>query len=211
MKRKNTPLRNKLYLALLGPVLALGAPGIAIADNASSDTEQNGDIPASEPGDPMELDAIIVEGEKIGRPLRETPASTVVFGREADTPENRRLQDVIKAIPNVLADPASSTLPSVRGIDGASNLHVNTSFMTGGQPRVNMLVDGVARPFKLSSVSSLSSAWDVEAVEMARGPQSTTTGRSSLAGTVRVSTRDPVHKWESAVRAGYHFNNRTCE
>nr|VFJ75124.1 MAG: Outer membrane receptor proteins, mostly Fe transport [Candidatus Kentron sp. FW] len=210
VKRKNIPFRNSLHLALLGPVLALGAPGIAIADNASSDTQQNRNIPAgeqSEQADPIELDAIsiIVEGEKIGRPLSETPASTVVFGREADTPENRRLQDVIKAIPNVLADPASSSLPSVRGIDGASNLHVNTSLMTGGQPRVNTLVDGVARPFRNSSLSSLSTAWDVEAVEMARGPQSTISGRNSFGGAVRVSTRDPVHEREFALRAGY-FN-----
>nr|VFJ51411.1 MAG: Outer membrane receptor proteins, mostly Fe transport [Candidatus Kentron sp. FW] len=216
MKRKNILLRNNLRLALLGAPLALGAPGIAIADNASIDTQHSGNIPAdeqSEQGGPIELDAIsiIVEGEKIGRPLRETPASTVVFGRQIDTPDNRRLEDVIKAIPNVLADPASDNLPTIRGIDGSSNLHVNSSFMTGAQPRVNTLVDGVARPFKLSTVSSLSSAWDVEAVEMARGPQSTISGRNSFGGAVRVSTRDPVYEQEFALRVGYFNEPGTYE
>nr|VFJ66066.1 MAG: Outer membrane receptor proteins, mostly Fe transport [Candidatus Kentron sp. FW] len=216
VKQKNTLLRNSLRLALLGAALAFGVPGIALADNVSIDTQQDENIPAgeqSERGGPIELDAIsiIVEGEKIGRPLHETPAGTVVFGREADTPDNRRLQDVIKAIPNVLADPASSSLPSVRGIDGASNLHVNTSLMTGGQPRVNTLVDGVARPFRNSSLSSLSTAWDVEAVEVARGPQSTISGRNSFGGAVRVSTRDPVYEKEFALRAGYFNEPGTVE
>jgi len=211
VKRKNILLRNKLRLALLGPALALGAPGMAIADNASNDTQQNGNIPTGEQVGPIELDAIIVEGEKIGRPLRETPASTVMLGREVDTPDNRRLKDVIKAIPNVLADPASDNLPTIRGVDGSSNLHANSSFMTGGQPRVNILVDGVARPFKLSSISSLSSAWDVEAVEMARGPQSTISGRNSFGGAVRVSTRDPVYKQEFAARTGYFTEPGTLE
>ena len=203
MKRRNTLFRNSLHLALLGPVMALGAPGMAIADNATIDTQQDEDVLASEPGDPIELDPIVAVGRM--------PASTVVFGREADTPDNRRLQDVLKGMPNILDNSETSLLPSIRGIDGSAEMDVAQSWMTGAQPRVNTLVDGVARPFKGSSISSLNGVWDVETVEVARGPQSTTTGRSSLAGAVQVSTRNPVHEWESAARAGWFNEQGTRE
>nr|VFJ75181.1 MAG: Outer membrane receptor proteins, mostly Fe transport [Candidatus Kentron sp. FW] len=203
MKRKNILLRNGLHLALLGSVLALGAPGIAIADNVSTDTQQDENIPAGEPGDPIELDPIVA----IGR----MPASTVVLGSEAGAPDNRLLQDVLKGMPNILDNSGTALLPSVRGIDGSGEMDFNASWHTGAQPRVNTLVDGVARPFKGSSISSLAGVWDVETVEIARGPQATTTGRSSLAGAVQVSTRDPVHEWESALRAGWFNEQGTRE
>nr|VFJ73480.1 MAG: Outer membrane receptor proteins, mostly Fe transport [Candidatus Kentron sp. FW] len=203
MRRENTLLRNGLRMALLGPVLALGAPGMAIAENVSPNTQQDENIPAGEPGDPIELDPIVAVGRM--------PASTVVFGREADTPFNRRLPDVLKGMPNILDNSETALLPSVRGIDGSGEMSFNSSYLTGAQPRVNTLVDGVARPFKGSSLSSLGGVWDVEAVEVARGPQTTTTGRSSLNGAVQVSTRDPVHEWEAAARAGWFTEHKNVE
>nr|VFJ73478.1 MAG: Outer membrane receptor proteins, mostly Fe transport [Candidatus Kentron sp. FW] len=154
-------------------------------------------------GDPIELDPIVA----IGR----MPASTVVFGREVDTPDNRRVQDVLKGMPNILHNSETALVPSVRGIDGSGEMTRNQSWWSGPQPRVNTLVDGVARPFKSSSISSLAGVWDVEAVEVARGPQTTTTGRGSLAGAVRVSTRDPVHEFEAAARAGWFTEHKNVE
>nr|VFJ73486.1 MAG: Outer membrane receptor proteins, mostly Fe transport [Candidatus Kentron sp. FW] len=198
MKQKNTLLRNGLHLALLGPVLALGAPIIAIADNVSTDTQQDENIPAGEQGDPIELDPIVA----IGR----IPASTVVLGSEVDTPSNRHLKNVLKGMPNILDNSESNGVPTIRGIDGAAASGFNENAMTGNRPRVNTLVDGVARPFRGASsmsANSMSSLWDVETVEVAKGPQTTSTGRGSLTGAVNVSTRDPVHEWESALRVGY--------
>ena len=207
MRRENTLLRNGLRMALLGPVLALGAPSMAIADNTTIDTEQNENIPAGEPGDPIELDPIVA----IGR----MPASTVVVqGHEADTPSNRRWQDVLKGMPNILVNAEGTALPAIRGIDSSdppSGMMNNIS--TANRPRANTLVDGVARPYKggMSVSSSSLGLWDVETVEVAKGPQSTSTGRSSLTGAFNVSTRDPVHEWEAAVRTGYFDQRGTVE
>nr|VFJ73476.1 MAG: Outer membrane receptor proteins, mostly Fe transport [Candidatus Kentron sp. FW] len=205
MKRKNTTFRNSLHLALLGPALTLGAPGIAVADNVSTDTQQDESIPAGEPGDPIELDPIVA----IGR----MPPSTTVLGREVDTPSNRRLQDVLNGMPNILGNSGiGDDLPTMRGIEGDAGMEASQTGWTGAQPRVNTLVDGVARPFKFgSSISSQSGVWDVESVEVARGPQTTTTGRSSLSGAVHVSTRNPVHEFEAAVRAGGFTERGTRE
>ena len=205
MRRKNILFRNSLRLALLGPVLTLGAPGIAIADNATIDTQQDENIPAGEPGDPIELDPIVA----IGR----MPPSTVVLGREVDTPSNRRVQDVMNGMPNILDNSGlGDDLPTMRGIEGDAGMEASQTHWTGSQPRVNTLVDGVARPFKFgNSVSSQSGVWDVESVEVAKGPQMTSTGRSSLSGAVHVSTRDPVHEREFALRAGGFTERGTVE
>nr|VFJ59619.1 MAG: Outer membrane receptor proteins, mostly Fe transport [Candidatus Kentron sp. FW] len=206
MKRKNTLLPNKLHLALLGPVLAFGVPGVAVADNATINTQQDEDVPADEQGDPIELDPIVA----IGR----LPASTVVLGSEVDTPDNRRVQDVLKGMPNILDNSGANGVYTIRGIDGSAATEFNENMMTGNRPRVNTLVDGVARPFKGGSsvsASSLSGLWDVETVEVAKGPQTTSTGRSSLTGAVNVSTHDPVHEFEAAVRTGWFSEPGTVE
>nr|VFJ75177.1 MAG: Outer membrane receptor proteins, mostly Fe transport [Candidatus Kentron sp. FW] len=206
MKRKNILLRNGLHLALLGAALALGAQDMALADNATIDTEQNENIPAGKHGDPIELDPIVA----IGR----MPASTVVLGREADTPSNRRVQDVLKGMPNILDNSEANGVYTIRGIEGSDPPDMIQNLMTANRPRANTLVDGVARPVKGGSsvsTSSLSGLWDVETVEVAKGPQTTTTGRSSLTGAVNVSTRDPVHEWEAALRAGYFTEHKNVE
>nr|VFJ66877.1 MAG: Outer membrane receptor proteins, mostly Fe transport [Candidatus Kentron sp. FW] len=212
MKRKNTLFRNSLWLALLGPILALGAPIIALADSATIDTKQDKNLPAgkqSEQGGPIELDPIVA----IGR----LPASTVVLGREVDTPSNRRLQDLLKGMTNILDNEGPERPPAIRGITGGDSApDMIQTMMKANNPRVNTLVDGVARPYKVGhdsggSASALSGLWDVETVEVAKGPQSTSTGRSSLTGAVNVSTRDPVHEWEFAVRTGWFNEPGTVE
>lgn len=41
------------------------------------------------------------------------------------------------------------------------------------------------------------SPWDVEQIEVLRGPQSTTQGRNTMAGAIVVNTKDPTFDWEA--------------
>ncbi|MEM7191048.1 MAG: TonB-dependent receptor, partial [Pseudomonadota bacterium] len=152
---------------------------------------------------------IIVEGEKVLRTLDETPSSVaVISGEAAASPANRTAQDAIQSVPNVLA-PESSNLPAVRGIDGSAGLTGGAALTTGAQPRIPIIVDGVARPIAIGATPSLASNWDLRAVEVARGPQGTTTGRNALAGAVRIWTNDPVYSFEGAVRANFFTEEAT--
>lgn len=157
---------------------------------------------------PVRLDPIIVEGEKSGRPLRETPASVVVLGgEEVDKPENPDIRTVADQVPNVVFDRGGS-LPTIRGIDGSADQVGGGGLATGAQPRVNIIVDDVARPVNLGgAIPTLTSLWDTEQVEVARGPQSTLGGRNSLGGNIRVSTKDPVYELEGALR-GFYFDEQ---
>lgn len=155
--------------------------------------------------DELIADEIIVEGEKVIRTLRETPTSTaVISGEEAAKPKHQTVQDVIQSVPNVFS-PDSPSLPSIRGVDGSGGLIGGTALTTGAQPRVPVIVDGVPRPLVIGATSSLVSPWDLSTIEVARGPQGTTTGRNALAGAIRVNTNDPVYEFEAAAR-GHFFD-----
>ncbi len=153
----------------------------------------------SESARPLQLKPIRVEGEKIGRTIAETASSTVVIdGQTAGQPLYQNIKSVIRPVPNVLSEDGINS-PAIRGIDGAAGF--GQAFSTGAQPRIPVLIDGVARPFIYSYNISGGSNWDLASVEVARGPQSASTGRNAMAGAIRVYTNNPnPEEFEVAAR-----------
>ncbi|MEM8836475.1 MAG: TonB-dependent receptor [Pseudomonadota bacterium] len=187
------------YQALQLMVEGSGLSIVELPDRTFTLTE----AASSQDGDVLLDEVVIVEGEKIGRSLQEVTPSIVVLGEEADTPKNFDVREAIQGIPNVLNEEGDS-LPSIRGVQG-TNIIGGPALSTGSQPRVPVIIDGVPRPLVGSAVPSLASVWDVEAIEVARGPQATTTGRNALAGAVRIQTKDPTNELEGKARINY-FN-----
>jgi len=151
------------------------------------------------------LDAIFVEGDRLGRSLAETePSLIVIDGAEADNGINQDLREATDNIPNLVYE-QGPYLPSIRGIDGTGGVEGGTAITAGSQPRIPITVDGISLPTSLGATTSITGIWDVESVEVARGPQATTTGRNAIGGAIRVFTKDPVYEQEFAARLGY-FN-----
>src|SRR5690606_19141361 len=65
---------------------------------------------------------------------------------------------------------------------------------------VAVYVDDAVQPHRLVTTSQLP-LWDVEQIEVFRGPQSTSQGRTALAGAVIIRTRDPQFTPELLVQA----------
>lgn len=149
-------------------------------------------------GSAFVLDRILVRGEKVGRAADEVPASlfTILEG-EIDRPTTPTILSTINALGNVVSEEGIQ-LPSIRGIDGSAGREQSIS--AGSQPRVPILIDDVARPVINSAAISVSSTWDVGSVEVARGPQASSTGRNALGGAIRVYTNDPTFDFEAALR-----------
>jgi len=142
------------------------------------------------------LDQIIVVGSKLGLTVQEADVSVEVFDQARIEREALfELDDVIQRTPNVNLNGNTSTL-TIRGIarDGVSN---------GGQGVTsNIYSDGA--PIATSALSfGFESLWDVQQVEVLRGPQSTVQGRNALAGAIVISTNDPTYDWELKGRARY--------
>ncbi|MEM9170759.1 MAG: TonB-dependent receptor, partial [Pseudomonadota bacterium] len=72
----------------------------------------------------------------------------------------------------------------------------------------NVYVDGA--PASLNGLSSAFNLWDIDQVEILRGPQSTTQGRNALAGAVVIQSADPEYDFGAKARALFG-NNETYQ
>lgn len=150
------------------------------------------------------LDPVTVSGEKTERTLQETATSVAIFDSKAlqQRPGLASTNDVLSRVPNVVYNGSGSQAPTIRGIDGTGPTVGGYAFVAGIRSRVNLMVDG--RPTSFNElVYGDNSLWDVEQVEVLRGPQSTMQGRNAIAGAVVMKTKDPTWDWQSGGRAGF--------
>ncbi|MEL0622847.1 TonB-dependent receptor [Marinomonas arenicola] len=150
--------------------------------------------------EPATLDAIVVTGEKIDKKLKDTTTAITVISKEKlETGETKQAMDIATSAPNVIADSFDNI--AIRGISGGGAATGGLAYLTGARARIATVVDGTTQDWSGYNFTP-SSLWDVEQVEVLRGPQSTSQGSSALGGAIIVNTKDPVYEDEAAVRAG---------
>lgn len=149
----------------------------------------------------VQLNEVTVTGEKIERSLQETTTAVSVFkGDTIDASQTKSAYDVASQVPNMINNP--SDLPVIRGVSGAGPASGMHAFISGARPRISTSVDGLSEGWSGQRYLDIG-AWDIEQIEVLRGPQSTTQGRNSIGGAVVINTKDPTFEPEGAVRIGY--------
>jgi len=158
-------------------------------------------MPASaQQQEPFQLNPIIVQGERKERSLRETRSSVTVFQTEdLDRRTGQDLNEIVNGTPNVNVR-SQSEIPNIRGIEGGGPGGIANTALSGTLPRVALIIDDVARPAAVPN-SDASSLWDVEQVEVLRGPQTTLRGRATIGGAIVVKTFDPSFEPEVAAQS----------
>lgn len=159
---------------------------LAVPAHAQQSAPANEATPA--PGD------IIVTGEKATRTLQQTPTSIAVTTSEKIQRETLiSIQDVYNRTAN-LSEMYGSSGFTIRGI-------ANTGVGAGGQAdAASVYVDGAPIP-KWALYGGPTDMWDVQQVEVLRGPQSTIQGLNALAGGVVITTKDPsLDRWTGDAR-----------
>lgn len=150
--------------------------------------------------DAKQLEVMVVTAEKMDKNLKDTTtAITVIDGEEIAKTGAKTINDVITTAPNVVA--ASFGTVNIRGINSSGAATGAYATTSGSRQRINTTVDGVADAFTGYNFSG-SGVWDVQQIEVLRGPQSTTQGENSIGGAVSVKTNDPTFIPEYAIRAG---------
>lgn len=152
----------------------------------------------AQPANDQELPAIRVTGERVGRDRQQTFTSTgVVTGQEIEDLRATDVRDAFRLFGNV------GSSPSNNGNNGITIRGINSEGLgePGGnlRPLTSLVIDGASQSFEGIRRGSRG-LWDVEQIEVLRGPQSSLQGRNALAGAVIVNSRDPTFKREAAAR-----------
>ena len=155
-------------------------------------------------GPPREaIEEIIVTGEFRDTAVDALPASVSVLRREqVEARSARHLDEILALAPNVnlAGGSARSRFFQIRGIGERGQ------FVEPLNPSVGLIVDGV----DLSTAASAATLFDVEQVEIFRGPQGTRYGANALAGLINVRTRAPTEELEaSAGMDAANYGGRT--
>ena len=140
--------------------------------------------PASPELDPQTLPDIIVTAQKSASTAQKTPISiAVVSGNELRAQASTSLDDVLKNVRGVEVQGAGRGLQlAIRGI--GSDLPPGV-----GEGAVSTNFDGV---YNLRAESGQLGYFDVDRVEVLRGPQSTLYGRNATGGVVNIISADPI-------------------
>lgn len=139
---------------------------------------------------------IVVTGQKAERSLLDTQASVGVITSERIRDQDlTSLREAFRTLGNVIDSDFVDAGFVIRG--------VNSEGLTpGGSPLAAIYVDGAEQTTQ-GARRGARGLWDVEQVEVYRGPQSTLSGRAALAGAIHIRTRQPQYDYEVAARASY--------
>ena len=147
---------------------------------------------------------VVVEGQKVRRTLQEVPAGVRVL--DAEKAEGARAKHVWSSKGYQMRYPKTApTPPPLEDWMARPGRWVAGQSPPAQSAESQHSSMACLCPQPLAPPSSLTTLWDVNTIEVARGPQATSGGRNSIAGAVRIETNDPIFDFEGAARANY-FN-----
>lgn len=139
-----------------------------------------------------EVEEIVVTGQKLTQSIDDVTSSVEVTTAEEISREPiADLYDIVDRIPNVISSFGGSGF-AIRGVDQRG--------ISGSGATLTVYVDDSPLSNQTTFFGPLDS-WDLEQVEVYRGPQSTNFGRNSLAGAIYVRTQDPKYEPDFKLRA----------
>ena len=175
-KRPNFPL-NKRYTSLVAAIATAsvfgGLPQVSLGQESVSLIEE-----------------VVVTARKRQESLQDVPvAVTALTPSQLERGSIQRTTDIDKMVPNVELHQtyigSESLSATIRGI-GFDDIEKSL------EPTVGVAVDGV---FMASNSGAVFDMYDVESVEVLRGPQGTLFGRNTIGGVINVTRTKPTGKW----------------
>ena len=146
------------------------------------------------PSSTEEIDEILVTARRRSETFKDVPMTVSVF--TAETIQSAGIEkpgDFIARVPNmtlVETQNAGNAFVVVRGISQARN----------SEPSVAVLVDGVLETNPAEFSQEL---FDIEQIEVLKGPQGAVYGRNAIGGAIIIRTADPGDEFAGRVKLGY--------
>jgi outer membrane receptor protein involved in Fe transport len=141
--------------------------------------------PAADAADPATLEEIVVTATLRSAPAIDVPASVTVLDRQTLEDAGRtNFEDVLGMIPN-LNWAGDTSLPRYIQLRGIGELE---QYQGAPNPSVGFLIDDI----DFSGLGTAGTLYDIDQVDVLRGPQPTRYGANALAGLIYFKSAEPT-------------------
>lgn len=155
----------------------------------------------AESEDTRALDAIVVTAQKREQSLQDVPvALTYVDGTQVETVGGFNAEALKLLVPSLNIRKTNTSLNQALFLRGVGTIN----FAIAAQPSVAFVLDGVVYS---SAGEAFGDLYDVERVEVLRGPQGTLFGKNASAGVVNVVSRMPGDDFSGYFDLGWYEGN----
>lgn len=174
-------------------LLALFSPMMVLAEHTTQDTSDAAT-------DLYTLDPLIVTADRREQHAFDVPTSIQSFDRKAiDHGLYENTDELIRAVPNAHISQqragTGETNISMRGV-GTTTVNVDQT--------IGFYVDDIP----VTSVSEFGLEYfDIDSIEVLRGPQGTLYGRNALGGVIHIKTAQPEHEQKAKLTTSYGSDN----
>ena len=166
-------------------------PGVAYAQDAGAAAE---DVP--------EERVIVVQARRQNETLQEVPVTVTAIGGETlERYSIDQVADFASRVPTLNVQVGGSGSGGQLSLRGVGSSNISAAFDSA----VAFEYDGI-----IASTSRLVQAgfFDVEQVDVLRGPQSLFFGKSATAGVLSLRSANPTSNWEFGARGSYEFEEK---
>jgi iron complex outermembrane receptor protein len=196
----------KLNLGLVSlHVLALSFATSAYADTGVDGQQRNSESAAPDSAaDAADGDIIVTARRRNETSLQAPVVLSAISGEQMQRLNITSLVDVAKLTPGLVLGTASGSYGGIIGLRGASQPTSNAA----SEGAVTITMDGV--PVSNGQIVRLS-AFDIDQVEVLKGPQALFFGKNSSGGIISLRSAEPTSVYKSQISAGYEFNARQAD
>ena len=160
---------------------------------ATSSTAPRAPTTAAAPGNGTSVEEVVVTARGRNEQLQNVPIAVTAFSaQQIERAHIREVGDFINLTPNVSITQAQDvglSLISIRGVTQVRN----------SESPVAIIVDGVAESNPVQFAQAL---FDLESIEVLKGPQGALYGRNAEGGAIMIKTQQPTNEFQGHADVG---------
>ncbi len=192
-----TPVHVAVLALMAGAVHAQSGPDAAPAPAPQQESAATSSSSTGEARESKALPQVVVTATKRASSLQKTPVSvTAISASTLEDAHVQNLLDVFNLVPSMQGTGQGDHGIVSITLRGIGNDSAKTEY---ADPEVALFVDGVFAPRPEGAATLL---FDLDGVEVLRGPQGTLWGRNSTVGAINMKTAKPVLKDQSGYFEG---------
>jgi len=143
-----------------------------------------------------QVDEIVVTSQRVEQNLQDVPiAVTALTDKQLEASGAINLEDLTQLVPSINYRKGTTNANSAVFLRGVGTI----SFSIAAEPSVSTVVDGVVLS---RSGQAFADLYDIERIEVLRGPQGTLFGKNASAGVVSIVTKGGTDEFEGQVNLG---------